>query len=158
MVNGVLVNWGVVDRSSQRGNDRRTPCFGRVGPAQRRPTGHSHESLRPDDDGRGRVDLRCAGATLRPGALSTLKLWVQRASGKGVRHQKCEAPAGPFRLLVSDTFSRSTRRFSGDRALVSCLGGKMGWPAGLSSRATRALARTWTAKKLPVMVSLGSGG
>ncbi len=26
--------------------------------------------------------------------------------GKGVRHKKCEAPAGPFRLLVTDPFSR----------------------------------------------------
>jgi hypothetical protein len=26
-------------------------------------------------------------------------------SGKGVRHQKCEAPAGPFRLLEPDPFS-----------------------------------------------------
>ena len=26
--------------------------------------------------------------------------------GKGVRHQKCEAPEGPFRLLVSDPVSR----------------------------------------------------
>ncbi len=40
--------------------------------------------------------------------------------GKGVRHQKCEAPEGPFRILVSDPFSRpgSTPILSSDKALV----------------------------------------
>ncbi len=28
---------------------------------------------------------------------------------KGVRHQKCEAPEGPFRLLVSDPFFLALR-------------------------------------------------
>ena len=42
----------------------------------------------------------------KPSALSELKSGVQPGSVKGVRHQKCEAPEGPFRLLVSDPFSR----------------------------------------------------
>ena len=36
---------------------------------------------------------------------------------KGVRHQKCEAPFGPFRFLVSDPFSLATPKSKLDEAL-----------------------------------------
>ncbi len=49
-------------------------------------------------------------------ALSQLKM----GAGKGVRSQLCEAPAGPFRHLTPDTFTRPTLKLSSDKALAGC--------------------------------------
>jgi hypothetical protein len=47
-------------------------------------------------------------------ALSQLRM----GAGKGGRSQLCEAPAGPFRQLTPDTFTRPTLKLSSDKALV----------------------------------------
>ena len=54
-----------------------------------------------------RVGLESGNASKKPLVLcQNSKNGVEPGSGKGVRHQKCEAPEGPFRLLVSAPFSR----------------------------------------------------
>ena len=65
--------------------------------------------------------IGCCCRITRLALCQTQDLGINAGAGKGVGHQKCEAPAGPFRLLVSDTFSRTTLKLNVDKALAAPL-------------------------------------